>query len=326
MRRRTVITSILLASLLFLGSCSRADQFGEKFTLDTNSNTKRYTLTIGRVPSETVMDLLQENSRLITFLNEKLDVTVTYSFAENYEQIIDGMSRNRYDVVWLGPYAYVLSQCASETSANYRPVAQPARPDPTGEVSATYRGIIFTNDETNIGSLSEVKQKSMAFVDPRSTSGHLFPSARLLDKNINPSEDLKSHKFLYGHDKVVRAVNKGTFDVGTTYEGARRYEMDSNDNLDEKLPVLAKISMIPSSPIVISDKFRNEHPELARKLRETLINLHLFPDGQKALEQLNISKYVPASADQYDGVKNVMMKLRKELKLIDAGVCSQLGE
>lgn len=323
--RRWRIGLLLVFLSVVMGGCTQNDQFQKDFKLEESSKSDRFTLTIGRVPSETVMDLLRENSKLITFLRDEMDVNITYSFAENYEMIIRGMSKNQYDVVWLGPYAYVLSRCASETSSQYQPIVQPARPDASGNISSSYRGIIFTNDRSGIKNIQDIKNKKMAFVDPRSTSGYLFPAATLAEHGINLKEDLESYEFLNGHDKVVRAVNEGRFDVGATYEGARRYEMSVDGNLEERLPVLSRTEMIPSSPIVVSKKFKNQHPELAERFKELLVNLHVFPEGEKALEKLNISRYSPTEAADYDVVQQVMAQLRKQGTVLEERVCSQSG-
>lgn len=156
--------------------CSDNSDYGRNFELPEDAREKeRLTLKFGRVPSETVTGLLRRNAPLIRLLKNELDVNITYRFADDYRGIIEGMESENYDFTWMGPYSYVLSECSSDTSANYKPLVRPMRKNQNGEVSGEYRGLIITRPDEELQNLEDLRGRSFAFVEKRSTSGYLFP-------------------------------------------------------------------------------------------------------------------------------------------------------
>ena len=70
--------------------------------------------------------------------------------------------------------------------------------------------------------IEDAKGKRMAFVDPASTSGFLFPASYLKEQGsstIRPS----SHRQIFAgsHDGAIRAVYDGDVDVAAVYDDAR---------------------------------------------------------------------------------------------------------
>jgi phosphonate transport system substrate-binding protein len=309
------ITGILILLLVFgLVACSQETEYGDEFNLPPDNETdERMTLKFGRVPSVTVTELLRQNAPLIRQLKNELDVNITYRFADSYHGIIDGMSEETYDFTWMGPYSYVLAECSSETSARYRPLVRPVRQQPSGEAQAEYRSLIFARAGSSIRELEDLRGKSFAFVEEQSTSGYLFPLARLTEANLNPESDFENVEFLGRHDRVVQSVLDGTYDAGAVYDDARLEEFDSPSKADEWLRVIARTRPIPTSPITVSGRFAENHPELVDQFVETMTSLHRSKRGEEILTRLGIQRYQPVSDEDYDEVRNVLRTLLPRL-------------
>lgn len=313
MVRRLSFLCLILAMTLTVLGCSQGEDYGENFTIPSeDKNQTRFTIKFGRVPSVTVTELLKQNAPLIRRLKDELNVNVTYRFADNYRGIIEGMRQNEYDIAWLGPYSYVLSGCYSDTSAAYRPLVRPVRRDREGNLSAEYRSIIFTNRNSDIETLSDLKGRSFAFVDRRSTSGFLFPMAKMMDAGLDPETDLE-YEFLNRHDRVVQAVDNGDYPAGATYDDARMEEFQSRTRAERRLPVIERTKPIPSSPIAVSRQFEQNHPDVVERFVEIMTSLYKTESGKKILRSLKIARYQKAAYEDYKVVRDILQNLPADL-------------
>lgn len=310
MSRQRLIQSIVtvLIPLVMVG-CGFDGGLEETFQFPEDTETRSRTITFGRVPSETVISLLRDNEPLIEYLENELDVDIQFVFAQDYNQIIDGMSNNEYDFALLGPYAYVLAKEQSE----YEAIVRRRR---YGQ--DWYKGIIFTHRNRNIDSLEELKGNSFAFVDPNSASGFLFPKARLIEAGVaensrNFRQSFSSMTFLGRHDRVVRAVYRGEFAAGATFKDARTQSgLPDEANPKETLPILAETRRIPTAPIVVSDQFRSNNQQLTEEITQSLTSLHETERGKNVLEALGIDRYIVSEPGDYNMVEKVRETLRTE--------------
>lgn len=310
---RRVTTVFLLVTLVIIVGCGQESSYQSEFTIpEENRNETRFTIKFGRVPSVTVTELLKQNAPLIRRLKNELNVNVTYRFADDYRGIIDGMSQNEYDFAWMGPYSYVQSSCYSDTSAAYEPLVRPVRRNDKGELSAEYRSLIFTHAGSGIDSLQALRGESFAFVDRNSTSGFLFPMAHLIQAGLEPGTDF-DYEFLDRHDRVVQQVSEGNYAAGAIYEDARMEEYDSTASANDQLPVLDTTKPIPSSPIVVSASFAEDHPEVVEEFVSIMTSLHENSEGQSILESLKIARYRKAADGDYDEVRDVLDQLSNQL-------------
>lgn len=275
---------------------------------DSREESKR-TITFGRVPSETVISLLQDNDPLIQYLESQLNVDIQFVFAPSYDDIIEGMSRGEYDFVLLGPYAYVLAQEHSD----YQALVRRKR---FGQ--DWYKGIIFSRDDEDIDSLSDLRGRSFAFVDPSSASGYLFPTSLMIEEGVidgpdRVSESFQSMSFLGRHDRVVRAVYRGEFTAGAAFKDARTQSgLPEDANPKEELPIVAETRRIPTSPIAVRESFRRDNPQLTNRLTELLTTLHETEKGQAVLESLGLDRYIRSEEGDYRDVEEVREILRTD--------------
>jgi phosphate/phosphite/phosphonate ABC transporter binding protein len=219
------------------------------------------------------------------------------------------MEGNEYNFALLGPYAYVLAKERSD----YEAIVRRKRYG-----RDWYKGIIFTHEDKNVSSLEDLRGKSFAFVDPSSASGYLFPKARMIDAGVaensaNFERTFSSMSFLGRHDRVVRAVYRGEFAAGATYKDARvQSGLPEDANPEETLPIIAETRRIPTAPIVVSEQFQRNNPELTRQLTQLLTNLHTTSQGQDVLEALGIDRYIRSEEGDYRAVEKVRETLRED--------------
>ena len=95
----------------------------------------------------------------------------------SYAAVIEAMGAGKVDIGWLATFSYVLAK--DKYDVELLMVVQRFG-------SPFYRGQIMVRADSGIQSLKDLQGKRFAFVDPASTSGHLFPKTLLLSKGLDP--------------------------------------------------------------------------------------------------------------------------------------------
>jgi phosphonate transport system substrate-binding protein len=98
-----------------------------------------------------------------------------------------------------------------------------------------YRSAIIARTGSPLNKLKDLKGKTFAFGDKRSTQGHIIPRKMLENAGINPN-DLKTFVFTGSHANTARAVLNGEYDAGAI-----------QDNLAKRLLAEGKIKIIATS-------------------------------------------------------------------------------
>lgn len=296
--RSAVLLVVCLLLPFLLTGCGRSD-IPNHFQFDRLEQPETDPFIIGQVPSRSVIELFEQRKSLLRLFSSKLDRQVEFRVANTYDDIIAGMSQSQYDLVVLGPLAYV--QAVDDSGASYRPLIRPVRYG-----KPYYRSMIITHANSGVEELSDLRGQSMAFVDPSSTSGYLFPRAHIIEEaGFDPLEETRRADFLGGHDQVVEAVLNGSYEAGAVFDDARGLVLD--DQLDEKLPVLARTQRIPSEPIAVRKDLSDT---TIKQLKSVFLSMHKTnPDVLNSLGN-DIDRYVEADDAVYDEVRNVMSVLK----------------
>ena len=123
-------------------------------------------------------------------------------------------------------------------------------PEVLDDGTAVEQGLVCT------ASLDVVKGKKIAFVEATSTSGGLFPQLQLFELGIDIENDL-TYNYLTSHDATVAAVYNGDFDIGLSYDDARRTLRKDQTDVGQKVIVFNITENIPNDVVAV----RGELPD-----------------------------------------------------------------
>jgi phosphonate transport system substrate-binding protein len=123
-------------------------------------------------------------------------------------------------------------------------------PEVLDDGTAVEQGLVCT------ASLDVVKGKKIAFVEATSTSGGLFPQLQLFELGIDIENDL-TYNYLTSHDATVAAVYNGDFDIGLSYDDARRTLREDQTDVGQKVIVFNITENIPNDVVAV----RGELPD-----------------------------------------------------------------
>jgi phosphonate transport system substrate-binding protein len=110
---------------------------------------------------------------------------------------------------------------------------------------------------TCIAGLDKVAGKNVAFTGPTSTSGGVFPQLQLVNEGIDIEEDLTYSYFGGSHTDTVAAVYAGDFDIGLSFDDARRQIRTESTDVGTKVIVFNLTEEIPNDVVAV----RGELPD-----------------------------------------------------------------
>jgi len=279
----------------------------------TQADDEAKILRVGFVPAENAQEVARNAQPLVQILQKHLDMEVQSFVATDYTGVVEALRANKLDIAFLTPASYVLAKIETDVKVILKSHRQGR---------AFYYSAIITHADSTIRSLEDLRNKTFAFGDPLSTSGHIFPRKMLEEKKIFPVKDFKKVIYSGGHDATVLAVLNRKVDAGATFanfpdgsEGAwTRYLTDPEEQ--KQIRAIAFSEPIPADNIVLNT---NLDPTIGKKIAKIFLDLSADPEGQKMLRELyQIDGFVSATDQDYDPVRQAFkiagINLKEALK------------
>jgi phosphonate transport system substrate-binding protein len=173
-------------------------------------------------------------------------------------------------------------------------------PETLEDGTAVEQGLVCT------ASLDNVKGKSIAFTSATSTSGAVYPQLQLLNLGIDIENDI-SYEYLGSHDSTVAAVYEGTFDIGLSYDDARRTLRKDKTDVGSKLIVFNITQDIPNDVVSANGNL----PQSLIDEMYAAIQTYLGTDeGELVLDEIyGWTDIRPANEADFDVVREAIEKL-----------------
>jgi phosphonate transport system substrate-binding protein len=256
-------------------------------------------LNVGLVPAEDPNVVIADNKPFMDALGQALQMEVKPFVATDYNGVIEALRAKKLDIALLGPFSYVLAASVAEVDA-FAVVETPKQ-------TTSYRALIIARKERGLQKLTDLKGRTFAFVDPSSTSGHLFPKAAMIKAGIDPEKDLGRVIFSGGHDATALAVQNGKVDAGAIADGLFEAALARGVVKREELAVVWTSEAIPGSPFCMR---RDLPAELRKRIRDAFYAMRDVPWGSKG----TMKRWDPIDDRAYDGVREAAKVLNLDLR------------
>src|ERR1044071_7753876 len=152
-------------------------------------------------PSQKPTDLLATGEEFAQVLGKLVGVPVRVTVASDYAAVIEALRNHTADLAFVHPGGYVLAS----REAKARIVAKNLW---HGKSSFTSR--IYVRREAGIKAVEDLRGKTIAFVDPASSSGYIYPMVLLIKQglvqNRDPKTFFKEALFAGTHEAALRAL------------------------------------------------------------------------------------------------------------------------
>lgn len=290
------IACVLLSAMVAFGSfaagCGGNSQEAEKKTF-----------TIAYAPNESTTDSTDARSTLAKDLGKVINMDVKEIQASDYTAIIEALRTGKADMAYMGALAVAMGA----ERAGVTPIVMKA---PNGDkAQAVYHSVFITQkNNSEINSIKDFKGKTIAFVDPDSTSGNLvptseimkaFPDLHLTNEKIHTNgEFFEAVSFSGKHQAGLQAVIKGDVDIVPISDQIMASEF-KNGNADENaVKVVHSSAAIPAEAMVVS-KTVNE--DLKKTLTKFLVEYNNKDYFDKVIKKAD-ARFVECSMEDYQPI------------------------
>jgi phosphonate transport system substrate-binding protein len=245
-------------------------------------------------PSQKPTDLLASGEEFAQVLGKLIGMPVRVTVASDYAAVIEALRNRSADLAFVHPGGYVLAS----REAKARIVAKNLW---HGKSSFTAR--IYVRRDSGIKTVEDLRGKTIAFVDPASSSGYVYPMVLLIRRglvtNRDPKTFFKEVVFSGAHDASMRALLNGHVDAIASFDLAReQYLKDPAER--ERIVFVAETEPIPEAGIAARDGL---DPAVVAKVRAALLQIR-GPAYAPLLKRLyDIDGFDPAEDREYDPVR-----------------------
>jgi phosphonate transport system substrate-binding protein len=255
-------------------------------------------------PSVDAQRITNNAKDLIDFLEKETGYYFITAVPASFIAVVEAFGTGKADIASINTFSYLMANEKYGAEAKLRIVRD------GGEIN--YKGQFITRFDSGIKTLADIQGRTMAYVDPSSTSGFILPKAMLDRKGIKPGETV----FAMKHDNVVIMIYQRQVDAGATYyapphpetgeilDARMRVKLQFPD-VEQKVKIIGFTEEIPNDPWV----FRKDmDEEMKEKVIAGLLKYMKTEKGQKAMYEIyDIVGLIPTKDSDYD-------KLRKMLR------------
>jgi phosphonate transport system substrate-binding protein len=254
-------------------------------------------LVMAVTPSNIPTELFKASEAFGAELGKKLGLSIKIYMPTDYVGVVEALRNKTADIAFVHPAGYVF--------ANREAKAQIVAVDVWhGKTSYTSR--IFVRKDSGFKSLEDLRGKTIAFADPASTSGYVYPMVLLMKKglvkNRDPKTFFKEAMFAGTHEAALLALLNGSVDAVASFDLAPQQYLKEKERVD-RLTFLAETDPIPEAGMVVREGL---DPALVKKLQETLMAFNA-PEYRPILKDFyGIDGFAPAKDSDYNSVRDAI--------------------
>jgi phosphonate transport system substrate-binding protein len=257
-------------------------------------------IRVGLIPSEDSRAMLASSQQLLDALEKNLGMKVQGFVASDYNGVIEAMRAGHVDVAYLGPFSYVLGTTVAQIEAF-------ATAETSKSGRTFYRSQIIARKDSGLKDINDLKGRSFAFVDPSSTSGHLFPKAGLIKLGIDPDKFFGRVLFTGSHDANALAVANKRVEAATIADRILDAAVQKKLVNADDIQIIWSSDPIPESPTVWR---KNLPPELKAKIKAAFLNIRDITWA----DQGKLNRFVETNDQAYDVIRETAKVLNLDLK------------
>jgi phosphonate transport system substrate-binding protein len=273
--------ALLLALVLLVGSV-------------TSPAAQARSLHLVLTPSQKPTDLLTAGEEFGRVLGGLLGMPVRVTVAADYAAVVEALRNHTADLAFTHPGGYVLASREAKATIVAKNV---------WHGKATFTSRIFVRKDAGVRALEDLRGKTIAFVDPTSSSGYIYPMALLIQrglvKNRDPKTFFREAMFAGAHDAAMRALLNGHVDAIASFDLAReQYLKDPAER--ERIIFVAETEPIPEAGIAARAGL---DPQLFARIRAALLSIRAPAHADLLKRLYEIDGFEPAEDREYDPVR-----------------------
>jgi phosphonate transport system substrate-binding protein len=254
-------------------------------------------LVMAVTPSNIPTELFKASEAFAAELGKKLGLSIKVYMPTDYLGVVEALRNRTADLAFVHPAGYVF--------ANREAKAQIVAVDVWhGKTSYTSR--IFVRKDSGFKRLEDLRGKTIAFVDPGSTSGYVYPMVMLIKKGLvkdrDPRTFFKEAMYTGTHEAALLALLNGSVDAVASFDLAPQQYLKDTERV-ERLTYIAETEPIPEAGVIVREGL---DPALIKRLFDALMAFNA-PEYKPILKDFyGIDGFAPARDSDYNPVREAI--------------------
>jgi phosphonate transport system substrate-binding protein len=250
-------------------------------------------LRLAFIPQENPDKLLGDIQAISTWLSEAIGVPVSGFVTFDHAAAVEALRNGDADISFMGALPFVLAEAEIGAVPLLSEVYRGA---------PSYSGRIFVRRDSGIKTLADLKGRDIAFADPISESGYLYPMDLFVQDGLVASVDqadrfFGNKFFAGGYQQAMQAMASGLVDAA----GASQYaDLLLTPAQQSEVTWIAESEQIPSHVVIARSGL---DADVQARFVAAMLSLNT-PENQHLLGYLyGPDGYVTANVSDYDGVR-----------------------
>jgi phosphonate transport system substrate-binding protein len=245
-------------------------------------------------PSQKPTDLLAAGEEFGQTLGRLAGLPVRVTVASDYAAVIEALRNRTADLAFVHPAGYVLANREAKAMIVAKNLWH-------GKTTFTSR--FYVRKETGLKRLEDLRGRTIAFIDPASSSGYIYPMVLLIQRGLVQNRDPKTffREVVYAgsHDAGMRALLNGHVDAVASFDLAReQYVPDPAER--EKIAWVAETPSIPEAGIAARDGLE---AAIVARVRAALLQIRGPAHAALLKRVYDIDGFEPADDREYEPVR-----------------------
>ena len=276
----------------------------------SNSSTKELKpLVTGAIPDQDPEKLQRQYSTLAVYLQKELNVPVQYKPVTDYTAAVTAFKVGDLDLVWFGGLTGVQARLQVPGA---EAIAQ-------RDGDEKFHSVFIANNKSglkplkDITDLKQLKGHTLTFGSDSSTSGRLMPQYFLQQAGLKLTDFKGEVGFSGDHDKTIKLVEAGTYDVGAVNEKVWLKRVDAKEVDLNKVEVIWRTPAFYDYHWVLNPQVKQRYGEdFPKKLQNAFLKLDpKVPEQKEILDLLQAEKFIPTNNENYAQIEKIGREIGK---------------
>lgn len=242
-------------------------------------------------------------------LQDEIGIPINVYIPKDYSTLIKALKDRKVDFAFMTAASYV----AAEQDTKLQVLLKKVWAEPF------YYSAILVKKKSEIKKPIDLRNKRIAFVDKKSTSGYLYPLVMLKKIGLT-DKSFKKVIFSGSHSESVHLLEKDEVDAIFVFSDDKEAKMTAWTKFAKKVPVGDEIfkvwvsEPIPNDPFCVRTEYYDQYPKLAHSLMFSLIDIfEKIKSNKDVTEVIGANGFMPATNKQYDPVREMVKELGQNL-------------
>ena len=300
---RGVLTVIVAA--IFLGTLSRCSNESEDNEPQFGARPPTHGIPTYRLavhPLHNPTKLMLAYQPLVDYLNARLEGgRLALESSRDYADFERKYKTRKPEFLLPNPW-----QTLQAMQVGYSVVAMAGEP-------RDFKGIFVVRKDSGLKEPMDLKGRSISYPSRTALAACIMPQRFLHDRGININSDIEN-RYVGSQESSIMNVYLGLTAAGATWPPPWRAFQKDHPSEAASLKVIWETESLASNSVMV----RNDVPAtFAEQVRTLLIGLDSTDDGKSILTGMETARFLPASEDDYDVVRQFVLAFERDVRPVE---------